>query len=168
MGPAAKSIKVARRSKRGNQQFKLPNFTQSTSYFDVNQSDEANGTGILARKHYQTNTYKVYSLNTVPAYNPMAFEKQMVGACVPSVNFGCEAIRANTPGEITTDSYIAASVDYYVETEIQFEFSASHDFNFETFKLEMAARHGQQLGDTTAAKSWNNFNTQTRYGENLY
>ena len=80
--------------------------------------------------------------------------------------FGIEAVKANTPG--AQESYIAASVDYYVETKIGFEFSASFDFNFESFALEMADKHGQDLGDVTAANNFNDFNTVNRYGLPLF
>ena len=103
MGPAAKKIMVARRGKRGKQGFNLPAADHVTNFTD-NQVD-TNVNSVSAQRPYQTNNYQNHNLNNVPAYNPMGFESQKVGSSVPSVHFGIEAVKANTPG--AQESYIS-------------------------------------------------------------
>lgn len=161
MGPAAKSIRVARTGTR--KRMKIGPNTANDIIFAANQTVEDSNVSLI--KPYTTNGYKVSSLNTKPPFNPMCFEKLQVGAMVPSVHFGVEAVQANVPGE--SASYIQASADFYVETEIGFEFSANHDFQFESFKLDMAMSHANAFGDCTLAGTYADFNEVSRYGQVL-
>jgi spore coat protein U-like protein len=161
MGPAAKGMEVARTGTRKRMKFSANNL--NFSQFTTNQTSIDRGVTVV--KPYQTNSYKTCSLNTKAPANPMCFEKLQVGSMVPSVHFGIEAVQANVPG--STNSFIQASADFYVETEIGFEFNANHDFQFESFKLDMAMAHANAFGDCTLTDSYSNFNEVSRYGQVL-
>ena len=75
----------------------------------------------------------------------MAFENRSVGSAIPSIDVGLEAIKSNVPEAAVTD-YINASVDFLVETYIEFETDMNHDFAFEEFDLIMDTNRAPVIG----------------------
>ena len=163
-GPANKGITVARRGKRGKQSLTQTGLTTINTQFGVNQADET-GNQLLKLAH-NADTYENFCFNNFVGYNAMATEQNLLGPSVPSVHFGIEAVRSNVP-ETSSLSYINASCDYYVETEIEFEFRAEQEFNFSSF-TPIFGNYNSNLGGNLSAGNIAATNTIFRNNQPLY
>lgn len=163
-GPKAQSIPATRTGKRRRMALDAPTTTTGSATFSIN------GTNDTGNQDYRlwsnTSSYATYRLNNIPEFNQMACEKDFVGPVVPSVHVGIEAVQSNVPEAATID-YVNASCDFYVETEIEFEFNAEHDFNFETFNYLMDTYRGDRPTGTTSAVPAD-FNNVYRRGMHLF
>lgn len=160
-GPIAQNIPATRTGKRRRFGIDAPSSASTTApaTFSINGVDDA---GSAEYRLFTNSTpYAAYRLNNIPEYNQMACEKDFVGPVVPSVHVGIEAVQSNVPEAATID-YVNASCDFYVETEIEFEFNAEHDFNFETFRYLMDTHRGDRPLGTIANVAANNNNLYRR------
>lgn len=162
-GPSNQSIPATRTGKRRRMALAAGTSTTDPASFSINGTDDTGNQ--FYRLWSNTSTYAQYRLNNIPEYNQMACEKPFVGPVVPSVHVGIEAVQSNVPEAATVD-YVNASCDFWVETDIEFEFNAEHDFNFETFNYLMDTYRGDRPVGTTATGA-GDLNTLYRRGMNL-
>jgi len=130
-GLRSDGITVTRRGKRGKQTIVL-NSGNNATYVNTNLPDETS-TQPYANFTYDAE-YQNFCLNNLPGFDAMTFESRSVGSAVPSIDIGLEAIKSNVP-EASTEDYINASVDFLVETYIEFESTMEHDFAYEEFDV---------------------------------
>lgn len=71
--------------------------------------------------------WRNFNMGTALGFQTHKKETDIFG--MPSVTFGIEAVQANIP-EASTSTYINASCDYWIETEIEFEFHIESHFNW--------------------------------------
>lgn len=119
-------VPVTRRGKRGRQSLNQ-NATTFATTLQANQTDTDQ---TVNASDFHTNTiYEQFSLNTTIGQDILGNEPKLTGPCVPSCIFGIEAVQANVP-EAGSPSYINSSCDWYIETEIEFQFGIQNEFNF--------------------------------------
>lgn len=167
-GSTTAAIPVARRGKRGSQKA-TSNQTFGAANYQTNQTDSDQTS--LALDYHSTSDYELWCLNTQPKFHYLAQEQRVTGVTVPSVVFGIEAVQANVP-EATASDYINASCDWFVETNIVFEYNIGNEFNHGTspnvFQQRIGTEdiaYGKDLG---SGISITNRELPTRFGHQLF
>lgn len=96
------------------------------------------------------NASRMFLPNNTDTYQKMCIQMNTVrshGKCVgnaepeiPNIFFGIEAVRSNTPD--TVASFVNASCDFYVETELCYEISDKFDLPHDSEKLYISGSEG--------------------------